>query len=221
MPYRVIHCYNRHYGILSPPFYLLSSTSFHIYPTMQQLQDFAVFPAALTRFFPRITLHSISSTLPIRPTSSIICSSHTNSQMLWMLCSVFCIQSKFPRYITISLCSPPWYLFWTILSLKRIEHLLIILSKVQLCTHEGTGFRWDRVNHDNYLYKLLNITVFTIIVFTYFINPQITPSLLRHIATSGLEGSHIAKLLFHHFWKTTYFRYGTDCFPDRLLNELI
>lgn len=61
----------------------------------------------------------------------------------------------------------------------------------------------------------------TIIVFTYFINPQITPSFLRLIATFGLEGSPRAKLHFHHFWKTTYFRYGIDCFSDKLLNELI
>lgn len=105
--------------------------------------------------------------------------------------------------------------------LKKHRTLADYSQQGTACIHEGAGFRWDRVNHDNYLYKLVNITVFTIIVFTYFINPQITPSFLRLIATFCLEGSHRAKLLFHHFWKTTYFRYGIDCFPDKLLNEPI
>lgn len=62
------------------------------------------------------------------------------------------------------------------------------------CIHEGAGFIWGRVNHDNYLYKLVNITEFT-----YFIYRQITPSFLRLTATSGLEGSHIAEKMSYSF----------------------
>lgn len=131
MPHSIIHCYNCHHGILSPPFCLLSSTSFHIYPTMLQLQDFAVSPVSLTCFLSHhISCHLLHTVN--KPASSIFCSFHTNSQMFWMLCSVFCAQSIFPRYITSPLCSPPWYLFWTIFSLKSTEYLLITLKKVQL-----------------------------------------------------------------------------------------
>lgn len=73
MPHSVIHCYNCHHGIWSPPFCLLSSTSLHIYPTMLQLQDFAFFPISLTCFVSH-HIHSMSPTLSKRPASSIICS---------------------------------------------------------------------------------------------------------------------------------------------------
>lgn len=60
--------------------------------------------------------------------------------------------------------------------------------------HEGGQFSWDKVNHDNHLYKLVNITVFA-----YFINPQITPSFLRLTGTFGLEGSHTAEEISYFF----------------------
>lgn len=186
MPHSVIHCYNCHHGILSLPFCLLSSTSFYIYPTMLQLQDFAVFP--VSHALSHITFRSISPTLSIRPASSIICSSHTNSQMLWS----FVLSSVYK--VNFQDTSKSFVFFNSDIFLSN--NLLKRHGTLAACPEQGTAriHKGARVNHNNYLYKLVNITVFT-----YFTYPQSTPSFLRLIATFGLEGSHIAEEISYSF----------------------